>query len=123
MKAKKCSPLAIFPVGNHFVLLHLFVQLTLERTHPDLDDLLHLVRQFTLYILLQTSQQERSQNLMQTTDDEQCFFFVQFNLIRSARVGKGSVEPFVKRFDRVEDFGESKVEQGPEFREVVLPKG
>lgn len=46
---KTDSPLRVF-VGNHLVLLHLLVQLTLQSAHPDLDYLLNLVWQFVLDI-------------------------------------------------------------------------
>jgi hypothetical protein len=57
------------------------------------------------------------------TDDKQSLFFVQLNLITGTRIGGWCIKPFVKRFDRVEDFGKNKVEEGPEFRKVVLKVG
>lgn len=49
---------------DHLVFLHSLVELGLKRTHLTLDDLLHLVWQFRFDILLQSTQQERSENLM-----------------------------------------------------------
>ena len=47
------SPLVVLPVRNHLVLLHLLVELALQRAHPHFDDLLNLIWQFALHILLQ----------------------------------------------------------------------
>jgi SNF2 family DNA or RNA helicase len=51
---------------------------------------------------LQSTQQEWTEDLVETLDDEQSFFFVHLHLF-STSVGKRRVEPFVERFDRVED--------------------
>lgn len=47
---------AFFAIGNHLVLLHLLVKLTLQCTHSDLDNLLDLVRELGLDILLQATE-------------------------------------------------------------------
>lgn len=57
---------------------------------------------------------------METLDDQQLLFFVQLHLVLHALVGKGRVEPLLERLDRVEDLGQCKVEQGPQFGQVVL---
>jgi hypothetical protein len=59
---------------------------------------------------------------MQTTDDEKSLFFIQFDLITGTRIGKGCIKPFVEWFDRVENFGNNEIEEGPEFREVILKR-
>jgi len=114
------KPLTILSICDHLILLHLCVKLALQRTHPDLDHLLDLVRQLTLHIFLQPPQQERSEHLVQTTDNKEGLFFVQLNLITGTRVGEGRIEPFIERFDGVKDLGKNKIEEGPEFGEVVL---
>ena len=59
---------------------------------------------------------------MQTADDEERLFFVQFDLIAGARVGEGSVEPLVERLDRVEHLRQREVEQSPQLGKVVLQR-
>ena len=107
------SPCPILSIRDHLVLLHLLVQLTLERAHADLDDLLHLIRQLALHVLLQPPQHERSEHLVQTPDDEERLFFVQLDLAGGAGVGEGRVEPFVERFYGVEDLGKGEIEERP----------
>ena len=80
----------------------------MERTHPNLDHLLDVIRQLGLDILLET------------TNDEERLFFVQLNLVGSTRVGEGCVEPLIERFHGIEDFGEDEIEEGPKFGKVVL---
>jgi len=105
------------------MLLHLLVQLHLQRAELALDDLLDLVRQLALHILLQPTQQERPKHFMQATNDEQRLFFVQLNLILSTRVGERRVKPLVEALRRVEHFRKDEVEQSPEFGKVVLERG
>ncbi|PPQ66781.1 hypothetical protein CVT26_009767 [Gymnopilus dilepis] len=123
MYESKNLPLRVLPISNHLMLLHLLIQLTLQRAHPNLDHLLHLIRQLALHVLLQPSQQERPQHLMQAPDNKQGLFFVQLDLVARAGVGEGRVEPLVEGLDGVEDLGEDEVEQGPELGEVVLQGG
>ena len=59
---------------------------------------------------------------LQMTDDEQCLFFVQLDLVACARVRERRVEPFVERLKRVKDLGEGEVEQRPKLGEVVLER-
>jgi hypothetical protein len=114
-------PLARSQLGkDHPMLLDLPRQLELQTRHPTLDDPLDLVGQIALDILLQATEKEGTQDLVQTTDDEERFFFVDLDLVLSSRVGEGGVKPFVEGFDRAEDFGEDEVEKGPELGEVVL---
>ena len=68
--------------------------------------------ELALYILFQATQAEWTKHLMEMSNDEQ-HLFVQLNLVAHAQVGKGSVKPFVERFDRVKDFGQHKVQQSP----------
>jgi hypothetical protein len=56
---------------------------------------------------------------VETLDDEQGFFFIHLHLF-STGIGKGGIEPFVERFDRVEDFGQDEIEQSPQFGKIVL---
>lgn len=81
------------------MLLHLLIQLILQGAHLTFDDLLHLVRQLALDILFQPSQQERAEDFMKTANHEQGLFFVKLELVLSACVRKGCVEPLLKRFD------------------------
>ena len=62
----------------------------------DLDHLLNLIRQLTLDVPLQTPQQERPENLVQTLDDDERLFFVQLDLVSGAGVGERRVEPLVE---------------------------
>ena len=117
---RKHIPFGVLSIRDHLILLHLLVQLRLERTHPNLNHLLDLIRQLGLDILLETTQQEGSKHLMQTTNDEERLFFVQLNLVGSTRVGEGCVEPLIERFHGIEDFGEDEIEEGPKFGKVVL---
>ena len=68
--------------------------------------------ELALYILFQVTQVEWMKHLMETSNDEQ-HLFIQLNLVAHARVGKGSVKPFIEQFDRVKDFGQHKVQQSP----------
>jgi hypothetical protein len=95
------------------MLLHLFIKLVLQSAHPNLDDFLDLIWQFALYVLLESPQQKGSEHLMQTSNNQQRLFFVQLDLISCARIGKRSVEPFVKRFDGVEDLGKDEIKERP----------
>ena len=119
-KMKVHAPFGVFAVRDHLVLLHLLVQLRLQRAHADLDDILDLVRQFGLDVLLETTQQERPQHLVQTTNNKQRLFFVQLDLVACARVRERRVEPFIERLNRVEDFREREVEERPQLGEVIL---
>lgn len=105
---------------DHSVLLDLFGELDLQRTHLALDDPLDLVGEVRLDVLLQASEQERPEHLVQTTNDEQRLFFVQLDLVLAAGVGEGRIEPLVEALDRAEDFREHKVEQRPQLGQVVL---
>ena len=82
---KAHAPFGVLAVRDHLVLLHLLVQLLLQRRHPDLDHLLDLVRQLRLDVLLQATEQERPEHLVQAADDEQRLFFVQLDLVARAR--------------------------------------
>lgn len=114
-------PLGILRVRKqHSMLLELHVQLALQSAHLALDNLFNLVRQLAFDILLQATKQEWTKHFVQAPDNQQRLFFIQLNLIPCARIGKRSVEPLVKRFDAVKDFGQSKVEQSPQFGEIVL---
>lgn len=92
----------------------------LEGRHAALDDLLNLVGQLRLDILLKSSEEERPEDLVQTSDDEQLLLLVDVDLVARSCVGERRVEPFVERLDRVEDLRQDEVEQRPEFGEVVL---
>jgi hypothetical protein len=59
---------------------------------------------------------------VQPPNNQQRLFFVQLDLVACSRVGEGRVEPFVERFDRIEDLGEDEIEEGPEFGKVVLER-
>jgi hypothetical protein len=52
---------------------------------------------------------------MQSANDKQSLFFVEFKLILGAGVCERCIEPFFKRFDRVENLGQSEIEESPEF--------
>lgn len=99
---------------QRFVLFDTVVQLPLQRGHLCVNDLFDLVREFTLDVLFQSSEQERSKDFMQSFDDEQSLFFVHLHLLATG-IGERGVEPFVERFDRVEDFREDEIEQSPEL--------
>lgn len=92
----------------------------LKGAHLALDDPLDLVRQIGLDVLLQSTKKERSKDFMQTANDEQGLLFIQVNLLLTACIRKGGVEPLVERLDRVEDLGQDEVEQRPKFGKVVL---
>lgn len=98
------------------------VQLRLQSAHSYFDDFLDLVRQLALDILLQSSQKERTKDLVQATDNQERLFFIQLDLVPGARAGEWCVEPFIERLDRVEDLRENEVEQGPQLGEVVLKR-
>jgi hypothetical protein len=51
---------------------------------------------------------------VQSFDDEQSLFFGHFHLLTTG-IGERGVEPFVERFDRVEDLREDEIEQSPEL--------
>lgn len=59
---------------------------------------------------------------MQPPDDEERFFFIEFDLVTSASIREGSVEPLVEGLNRVEHLRQRKVEQGPQFGEVILER-
>lgn len=61
------------------------VQDALKTRHVTFDDVLDLVRQLRLDLLLQSAQQERPQHFVQTPDDQDRFFFVQFDLESSQK--------------------------------------
>lgn len=52
---RKHVPFGILSIRDHLIVLYLFVQLRLERTHPNLSYLLDLIRQLGLDILLETT--------------------------------------------------------------------
>ena len=57
---------------------------------------------------------------MQPPNNEEGLFFIEFDLVTSASIREGSVEPLVEGLDRVEHLRQRKVEQGPQFGEVIL---
>ena len=57
---------------------------------------------------------------MQTLDNEELLFFVEREGLLTARVGKWCREPLVERLDRVEDFRQHEIEQGPQLGQIVL---
>jgi hypothetical protein len=75
-----------------------------------------------LDIFLKTTEQEWSQDLVQTTNDENLFFFGKFHLVLATSVREGCVEPFVERLDRFEDGWKDEVEKSPQFRKVILQR-
>lgn len=95
-------------------------QLQLQTTHFALDDSLDLVGQIRLDVLLQSSEEERSKDLVETSNDEERFFFVDLDLVLSACVCERSVEPLVERFDGTENLGQYEIEERPQLGEVVL---
>jgi len=94
--------------------------LVLQRRLLDLDDALDLVGQIGLDVLLQATEKEGAQNLVQPADDEQRLLLVERDLILAARAGEWRIEPLVERLGRVEDGRQDKVEQRPELGQVVL---
>lgn len=92
----------------------------LERRELALDDALDLVWQLGFDILLETTQQKWTQHLVETFDDEKLLFFIEINLVLNTLIRERCVEPFFKRLDAFEDLGQDKVEQGPEFGQIVL---
>ena len=70
------------------------VEALLKSRHWALDNLFNLIRELSFNVLLQTAKQERTKDLVQTANDKQCFFFIQFNLFTSIR--KWSIEPLIK---------------------------
>ena len=61
-------------------LLHVSVHLSLESRHVTLDDVLHLVRELRLHLFLESTQEEGTEDLVQTTDDENCLLLIQLHL-------------------------------------------
>jgi hypothetical protein len=116
------TPFRVLSIRNHLELLHLTVQLRLQRAHPHFNHLLYFIWQFALDVLLQPPQEERSEHLVQPPDDEQRFFFVQLDLVSRPRICERRVEPLIKRLNRVEDLWEDKVEEGPELGKVILER-
>ena len=57
------------------------LQCSLKPTHLALDDVLHFVGQLRLDVLLQTTEQEGPEHLVQTTDDEDRLLLVQLHLL------------------------------------------
>ena len=47
---------------------------------------IHLIRQLAFDVLLQSSEQERPQHFVQTTNDQNRFFLVQFDLKKEKEV-------------------------------------
>jgi hypothetical protein len=58
----------------------LLVKNSLESAHFALDDVFRLFRQLRLHVLLETTEEERPEDFVQTTDDQNRFFFVQLDL-------------------------------------------
>lgn len=71
----------------------------LQGAHLALDDALDLVRQIGLDVLLEATEQEGPQHLVQAADNEQRLLLVEIDLLLAAGIGEGRVEPLVKRFD------------------------
>ena len=102
----------------HVLLIKLSLPLA-QLTHYDL---LRLLRKVFLHVSLQSTQQERSQDFVQTTNDKQGLFFAEVHLVLATRVGKWRIEPLIERFDRLEDLGQNKVENGPKLGQIVLQR-
>lgn len=106
--------------GKEPVLADLVVKSLLKSRHSTLDNRLDLVRELRFDILFQTSKQERTKHLVETLDNEQLLFFVELQLFLAGTRRKGTVEPLIESLDRGENLGANKVEESPEFGQVVL---
>lgn len=95
---------------DHSMLLDLSRELELKRGHATFDHSFDLVRQIRFDVLFQSTEEKRSENFVQTSNDEEGFFFVHFDLILSSRIGERRVEPFVERLDRTKDFRQDEIE-------------
>jgi hypothetical protein len=55
---------------------------------------------------------------VQTPNDQELFFFIQ--VYAFTRVRERGIEPFIERLNRIENAREHEIQQGPEFRQVIL---
>lgn len=114
------------------IFLNAFVNAFLLGRQLYLDDHLQFLRQLLRHVFLDSPEQERPQNLMETIDDQKLFFFRQFHgfpffvchLLVSRRIGFAErlVEPFLEVLATRENSRKQKVEESPEFTEVVLER-
>ena len=90
-----------FFIGIKFGCINSLVEASLKARHLTLDDVLNLVGQLRFNVLFETSKQEGPKDLVQTTNNEDSFLFVQFHFLASD--GEGCIEPLLKRVTRLED--------------------
>ena len=116
--------------GKHPVIGDAIIHSPLPGRQIDLDDHLDLVGQLLLDLALDSPEQERPENLMQSVDDEQLFLFTQLKRLllvaRHLRVGhrvdlaEGLVEPLLEFVARREDLRQQEVQERPQLTQVVL---
>jgi len=112
------------------VLLNSIVNNSLPGREVDLDDHLNLAWKFLFYLALDTSEEERSQNLMESVDNQKLFFlaeleslfFVACNLTISHWVHfrQRFVKPFLEFITGREDLWKKEIEECPELTQVIL---
>ena len=85
-----------------------------------MNQLTDLVGQLRFHFLLETTQEERSQHFVQTSDDEDRLLFVEFHFLAGG--GERSVEPLLERRHRLEDGRQQKVEKRPQLGQLVLQR-
>lgn len=103
---------------EHLAITHVVVEDALHDGERTVDDALDLLGQLALDIFLETTEKERTDDLVETVDDEQRLFLVDVDVLDG--VGKRRIEPLLKVLDRVEDARQQKVEQRPQLWKRVL---
>lgn len=113
--------LSVRRVGQqHAVRLHVMIDDALQRRHVAFYDILDLVGQLRLDLFLETTQQERSQHFVQTTNDEQRFLLIELDFLASG--GERRVEPLLECRARFEYARQQEVEQSPQLGQFVLER-
>ena len=112
---KNVQQLDFLPFGavEHVQILHqqLRVQISLDFAEADVDFRFLLGRESLLHVGLDATQQEGAEHAMKTLDEV---------VVTEAAVG---VEPSVEIVGRGEKIRQQKVEQRPQFVEIVLERG
>ncbi|KAI3476655.1 hypothetical protein L1887_61750 [Cichorium endivia] len=99
------------------------VELLLELGERRIEEILLLGRQVGLDVCLEPTQEERLEDLVELGDDLGGVFLREDAVGALVVVNVGKVEPGLERGEVVKDVGQDKVEERPEFGEVVVERG
>ena len=107
--------------GQRSILRHGVVQAALQCRQFAFDDVLDLFRELRFDFFLQPTEKKRTQDFVQTSNDQQGLLVIELDLF-ARQGGERRVEPIGERRRRLEDRRQDKIEQRPQFGQIVLER-